>query len=387
MRVAALPLFTAVNTGSPLAVSAVAVAEVLPWLAVALPAGALVDRWRPRRVVVVAHAVRAVATAALTAAVVTGHAGVTLLVAVAFLLTSAETFADSASQSLLVGLAGPTELERANGRFVTAETVGLDLGGPLAASALFLWHPAACFALDTLSFVVAAVLVAGLPDVVPAREAPSAAGRAVLATLREEVVRGGAHLLRSSPLRVLLTAVAAAAFGVSAANAVIPLYALRDLAVPAAVVPTLWVVMSLGTLAAATAAPRMVRAAGEGRVLVGALLLLAGGYLVVGMVPRAGAVWGAYAVVGFAAGAWNVLSATRRQRLTPGSMMGRVTSSYRLFAWGLMPLGAGVAGPLAVATSLGTVFVVAGAVIAVTAVVLARPLSRPVGVPRTPSGA
>jgi hypothetical protein len=381
VRVAALPLLAAVGTGSPLAVSAVAVAEVLPWLLVALPAGALVDHWRPRRVVVAAHTVRATVTAGLAAAVVTGHAGVAVLVLVAFLVTAAETFADSATQVLLVGLAGRSELARANGRFVTAETLGLDLGGPLAASVLFLWHPAACFALDALSFAVAATLVAGLPDVPPSPDAPAAPGRARLASLRAQIAQGGRHLVGSRSLRVLLTAVAAATVGVSAANAMVPLYALRALAVPAAAVPTLWAVMSVGTLAATAVTARLARAAGEGRVLVGALALLAAGYLVVGAVPVAGAVWGSYAVIGFAAGAWNVLSATRRQRLTPGSMMGRVTSSYRLLAWGLAPLGAGLAGPLAEGTSLGAVFLAAGAVVAVAAVLLARPLSRPVDAP------
>jgi mannose/fructose/N-acetylgalactosamine-specific phosphotransferase system component IIC len=71
-----------------------------------------------------------------------------------------------------------------------------------------------------------------------------------------------------------------------------------------------------------------------------------------------------------------VLSATRRQRLTPGAMMGRVTSAYRMLAWGLMPLGAALAGPLAKGTSLATVFVVVGTVVVLTAVTLARPLVR-----------
>jgi MFS family permease len=228
---------------------------------------------------------------------------------------------------------------------------------------------------------VAATLIAGLPDAAAARDAPPAAGRVTFAELRAQLVQGGGHLLRSRPLRGLLGAVAAAALGVSAANAVLPLYAVRTLGVPVAVVPTLWAVMSLGTLVAARVTARMVRAAGEGRVLVGALVLLAGGYLVVGAVPLAGVVWAAYAAVGFAAGTWNVLSATRRQRLTPDPMMGRVTSSYRLFAWGLMPLGAGLAGPLAVATSLGAVFLAAGVLIAATAALLTRPLSRPVEAP------
>jgi len=327
-------------------------------------------------VVIGAHTVRAAVTAVLAAAVFTGHSGVVVLVVVAFLLTSAETFADSASQLLLVELAGPAELERANGRFVTAETFGLDLVGPLGASALFLWQPAACFALDALSFLVAAVIVLGLPDVVLDREDSPGSGRVALAGLRAQVLHGGAYLLRTHALRVLLLAVVAAALAVSAANAVVSLYALEVLAVPAAVVPTLWVAMSLGTLLAATVVPRVVGHLGEGRVMVIALLLLAAGYLVVGLVPRPGVVWASYGVVGIAAGAWNVLSATRRQRLTPSAMMGRVTSSYRLLAWGLMPLGAGLAGPLAATSSLGTVFLVAGGVVAVTAVLVARPLSR-----------
>ena len=56
--------------------------------------------------------------------------------------------------------------------------------------------------------------------------------------------------------------------------------------------------------------------------------------------------------------------------------MGRVTSAYRVLAWGLSPLGAGLAGPLAAATSLGTVYVVAGSIVGFTAILLARPLVR-----------
>lgn len=64
--------------------SAVAVALPLPWLFVALPATALVDRWRPRTVVVVAHWLRAGVTGVLAPAVHTGHATVVVLCATAF---------------------------------------------------------------------------------------------------------------------------------------------------------------------------------------------------------------------------------------------------------------------------------------------------------------
>ncbi|SHG90345.1 MFS transporter [Streptoalloteichus hindustanus] len=370
VRVVALPLFAAVTTRDPLAVSAVAVAEVLPWLLVALPAGALVDRWRPRRVVLVAHVLRGAVTLGLAAAVATGHAGVWALVCVAFVLTSAETFADSASQLLLVEIAGPADLDAANGRFISAETVGVDLAGPLAATLVFAWEPAACFAVDGLSFVVAAALVASLPDVVPHRE--STAGT----RLRAQIAEGGRYLLGHRGLRALVGVVVVAAVAASAVNAVTALYAIEALAIPAAVVPTLMVAMAVGTIVAARAVPRLVGWLGEGRVMVASLVVLAAGFAGLGLAPHPVTAWVGYLVVGVGVGAWNVLSATRRQRLTPGHMMGRVSSTYRVLTWGLMPLGAGVAGPLAKATSLGAVFVLAGGLVAATALVAAVPLLR-----------
>lgn len=375
VRTIALPLYTAISTGSPLAASAIAVAMVLPWLVVALPAGVYVDRWSPKRVVAVAHAVRAVVTGLLAVAIFTGHAGVPLLCACAFLLTSAETFADSASQILLVELAGPDDLEEANGRFVTAETVGMDLAGPLAASLLFWWEPAACFALDALSFVVAAYFVLRLPNVRPVRADDASTGSA-FARLRAQLAEGAGYLFRTPGLRSLAAVVTVAAICAAAVNAMLALYAIQVLGLPEAVVPWLVVVMALGALVGAQLSPVLARRFGTGRVMVGALVLLGMAFALFGAVPLLAVGVLAALLFGLASAGWNVLSATRRQRLTPGSMMGRVTSAYRVIAWGLSPIGAGLAGPLAVATSLGTVYLVAGGIVVITAVLLARPLVR-----------
>jgi hypothetical protein len=37
--------------------------------------------------------------------------------------------------------------------------------------------------------------------------------------------------------------------------------------------------------------------------------------------------------------AWNVITVSLRQRITPDRLLGRVNSCYRLVAWGTMPLG------------------------------------------------
>ncbi len=374
IRGAALPLFTAISTRSPLAVSAVATAEVLPWLLVALPAGALVDRCSPRRVVLTAHSLRSLVAAGLSVAVFTGHAGIPVLVGAAFLLTCGETFADSAFQLLLVELSGRERLERANSLYVMAETLGLDLGGPLLAALLFAWQPGACFGLNALTFVISAGCVAALPEITVSRDIPGP--RAAAEPMRKQVAEGARFLLRHRTLRTLVTAVVASAVAVSAANALVSLYAVQTLAVRAALVPTLWVAQALGTLFAAWLVPRLAARFGDGRIMVVALGLLGVAFIAVGAIPVAVAVWVAYLLVGVGAGGWNVLSATRRQRLTPSALMGRITSAYRMLAWGLMPLGAALAGPLAKATSLATVFVVVGGIVVVVAIAAARPLAR-----------
>jgi hypothetical protein len=51
-----------------------------------------------------------------------------------------------------------------------------------------------------------------------------------------------------------------------------------------------------------------------------------------------------------------------RQRITPDHLLGRMNASYRLFAWGVMPVGAFLGGLLAEVLGLPAVFVAAAAV-------------------------
>lgn len=364
---AALPLVTAVITRDPLAMSAVALATVLPWLLVALPAGAIVDRLPVRRTLVVSHLFRSAVTLSLAVVIATGAPAVPVLVVGGFLLGSAETFTDSASQSLLVSLAGPSELERANGRVVSVETTGVEIAGPLAAATLFAWEPALCFAAVGVALAVAALLAFAVRDVQPAV--------AERTSLRSEVVAGLRFLVKQPALRTVVGVVGVTALLTSGVNAVAFLYAIEVVRLPAASVPTLLVCTAIGTLLAAPVASRWAARWGSGAVMISALLVLAAGIALLGSVAVPLLIWVAYFVMGVGAGAWNVLSAANRQRLTPRPLTGRVTSAHRVLAWGLMPLGAGLAGPIAEVTSLQAV-ILGAAVVLIAVVAVAAPRLR-----------
>ena len=369
VRALALPLYVAMQTRDALAVSAVAAAEVLPWLLAALPAGALVDRLAPRTVLVTAHVVRAVLTAGLVVALATGAATVPVLCAFAFLLTTAETFAYPASQVMLVELADG-ELDQANARFFAVNTIGLNFVGPLAAGAVFLVDPALAFAIDGTTFVVAAVLVATLPAVArPER-------RHEVRTLRAEVGEGLRMLYGIPGLRTLVSMVAIGTLAIAAVNTLLPLYAVEVLSMGPVEVSTLLVVLASGTLLGTWIAPRASLRWGDGPVMVAGMGINGVGIALIGLVPTATAAWSGNALIGIGIGLWNVLSAARRQRLTPATAMGRVSGAHRVVAWGLMPIGAAAAGSIAAVTSLGTPLVLAGALTLVAVTALAVPLLR-----------
>ncbi|MET0862930.1 MAG: MFS transporter [Nakamurella sp.] len=380
LRLVALPLLAVSVNPSPSAVALVAVASALPWLVVAIPAGALVDRFDPAKVMATAHLVRAVLTLSLMGAIVAGAVTIPVLCLVGFAVTSAETFADGSAQSLLVRIVPQASLERANARFVTVETLALDLAGPLTAGALFVLAPWAPFALSALCFVIAAAVIGTVRTGAPSGAsssgtggftAPEGGGTGALSAWAS--IRAGlGKLFGDSVLRVLVITVAIMAVANAATDAVLVLYGTQTLGMSEAFYPTLLVAYSVGTLAAAALVGRANSRVRGGQVMIIALFGISATMLILGLVPVVVVALAAFAVMGLAGGTWNVLSATRRQRRTPHDMIGRVSSAFRVVAWGVIPIGAALGGVVGERYGVSAVYLCAGAVIALLGVVVAR---------------
>lgn len=112
-------------------------------------------------------------------------------------------------------------------------------------------------------------------------------------------------------------------------------------------------------------APRMVAAIGSGNTLRVSVGLQVIATLVVGLVSNAWIVGVVLAFYGFLIIAWNVVSVSLRQGLTPDEMRGRVAGAARLLAWGSQPLGALTGGWVAATLGLRAPFFVAAAAFAV----------------------
>jgi MFS family permease len=369
----ALPLVAVTLTDSPGLVAGVTLAETLPWLLFALPAGALADRVDRRLAMVTANIVRAAAVAVLAITLVLGlessPAAIWALYAVALLLGTAETIYDTCAQSILPQVVSRDLLPRANGRLIAAELTANEFVGPPLGGLLVAAGVAAAFATPAALWAAAvgALLLLRGNFAVPRTEER--------ATVRADVAEGLRYLWRHRLLRTLAAMTGLFNLATNATFAVFVLYAVGpDSAMGLTEVGygLLFATIAAGSLIGALLADPVIRRLGRSRSL---FLGILGGVGTVGVaavttIPLV--IAAAFLLGGLTNSLWNVVAVSLRQRITPDRILGRINSSYRLVAWGTRPLGAAAGGLLGELLGLRAVFAFAAAVILATLVGMTR---------------
>lgn len=369
---AAAPLLAASLTQDPVAVSVVTAGFYLPWLLFGLPAGALVDRWPRRRVMVAADLVRAGVLAVLVGLVLAGFASIPTLVCAVVVVGIAQCFFDSAAQATIPAVVGrdKTQLATVNGRFWALDTAGRSLLGPPLGSLTFAvtrWLP---FLADAVTFVVSAVLVRQLPDT-------PAATSGERQRLGPAVRDGLRHLFGVPDLRVLALSMGLYNGAFNVAMAPFVLYATDELAVPSALYGVLLAMSAVGGVAAGWRAEPLTRRLTYRQTMAVAHLTQAVSWAGVALTQNPWVAAAMLAVLGAGSSLSSVALGSARQALTPDHLLGRVVSASRLLGLGGAGLGALLGGLVADGYGLTAPLVVASALLVVGAL-LTWPYRRPV---------
>jgi MFS family permease len=351
----AYPWLASLVTRRPLLVALVVAAQRLPWLLVSVPAGVLADRVDRRRLIVVTDLWRGSVTLAVAAVVLlripvgadpatTGDTDVVLylIVVVATVAVGcAEVIRDNAAQSLLPSLVPVGELERANGRLWIAELLANTFVGPPLGALLVGVTLAAAIAVDAVSFLVAALLVATLPGVFRASSAPGAGG-----TWWGEAKEGLRWLWGHELLRPLAITLGTMNLASSISAATLVLYSQDVLGGGSIGFAAITMGGAFGGVLAGVLAGSLTARLAPGRTLVLVILGCGLGAALVGVAPVWEVAMAAFVVTGFLGTTWNVVTVSLRQAIIPDHLLGRVNSVYRLLAWGAMPVGAAIGGGL-----------------------------------------
>ncbi len=349
-----VPLLALTLTTSPVLISMLSAAFTLPWLLVSVYAGVRIDRGDRRRIMLLAMTVRTLVLVTGTVAAVTGMLTMPLLLGLLVVFGTAEVFADSSAATLIPAVVPRSRLGAANGRLLGAQQVAnAFLGAPLAGVLLAVgagWVfgvPAA--------LCVGALLCVGL-GLRGAYRAPPRART----SLRLEVREGMAFLFTHRVMRPLLISSTVSNLVNAGYFAVFVLWVVG----PGSAVGLaperyglLLAGLAVGAVAGSLVAERLLRHLTEIRLLTGMWLVNALLLLVPVLWPSAWVIGAAFVLVGFTNTVGNVINVSLRQRLVPDGLLGRVTGASRTLAYGMMPLGALLAGVVGEVFGLPAVFV------------------------------
>ncbi len=377
IMLAALPLLAARLTGSALLVSLVIVMQKLPWVVVAIPAGAFVDRRDPVRAMVTADMIRGGLLAGVCMLLALGDLSIVTLCGAALGIGVFDTVFAAGGQAIIPRVVDLESLDLANGRLVVGQTTTRDFLGPAIGGALFALHQVIPFASDSASFFGSAAMLRGQRGrFQPGPIVESACrSRPARTSLRSDIAEG-VSFFRQSPVLPLL-AVLTAGLALLQASVLAPfvLFALRDLHLSKTGYGIFLAIGALGNVAGGLLVPRIRRRFSFTALFSGAGVLAGGAYLAVAFTSSVVVAQVAFVVEAAAVVCGSVVSMSLRQRHIPLPLLGRVSNVFRSIIWGAMPVGALLGGVLADVWGLRSPFVVAG-LAQITMIAVAAPFLR-----------
>lgn len=352
-----------------------------PILLLSLLAGAWVDRWRARTVMVLTDAARAVALGAAAVAGLLGLLGLPALFVVAFTVGALSVLFDVAYQASLVRMVRRDQLVRGNSALEGSRSAA-QIGGPALGGALvsLLSAPVAAAA-GALFFAVSFVSLRRIrrPESVPERVAP-VPERA--APVRARIREGLRFVAGNAWLRAVCLASAAFQLSFAATMTVYLLFLPRELGLTGATVGLALAATGPGALLGSVLAARLPGRLGHGVVLVSAAVLGNGALLCVPALHGSStATILALLAVNFVFGTFsqlvNVTVMSARQAVTPDGMQGRAAATITFVGMGFTPLGSLLGGLLAQEWGLRTGLLVTAAGMMLSPVLMsASPLAR-----------
>ena len=342
----------------PTSVGVVAVVQLVPSAIVAPLAANLGDRFPRDRVLFGGYLIMAAAFGA-TWLVMAADAPSTLVIIAAAFASASLSVIRSTQGALLPGLARtPEELTAANGLSGMVEGMGLLLGPLIAAAILGVATPAAVFGVATAGCLLAAALVARLPQ-------PTAAvGLAARPALVEPADRGGLLdglriAARHGDTRLVVAILSLRMVVIGALDVLFVLLALEVFHIGESGAGLLNAALGLGVIAGGTAIFALV-----GRQRLAPVLGVAAGTSGLGLIVLSAAspVWAAPLIVttGIGLATCDVLGRTILQRVTPDRVLARVFGALEGLALAGLAVGSILAPVMVLAVGVHGALVVAG---------------------------
>lgn len=323
-------------------------ANTSAFLIFGLLAGALVDRWIKRRVMIVADLIRMLAIGLIPLLWFAGVLNVYHLIVLGAVISIASVFFDVSYQSYIPILMPREYIGVANSRLeLTAQISGVASPG-LVGYLLTLIKAPVILIFDAISFLVSAVSLLLIKD----REIPKP--KTDRRPINQEIAEGLKFVWNQKLIRAISFTTATSNLFSTIGGTLFAIYFFREnyLGFNTAAFGLLTAVGSVGGLLGAATTPKLIKIFGEGPLIV--ISAITSGLTAL-LVPLSWFVSREFTLpmllintfmIAFTVLTYNITQVTARQRLCPEALLGRMNASIRFMVWGVMPIGALISGSL-----------------------------------------
>jgi predicted MFS family arabinose efflux permease len=342
----ALPLLVLALTHSPAQAGLLTAVRQLPYLLFSLPAGALIDRWNRKVVMIYCDLIRWLALGSVPLAFVLGDLTLLQLYSVAFLEGTGYVFFSLAQISALPQVASPEKLPQAYALNTTTEYIGTLLGPTLGGFIIGLAPVVAlgaglAYLADCISYLVSLLSLLFIRTSFQMQRATPVPEKVAL---HKEIAEGLRFLWQQPLLRIMVVLTMTVNFLLSPVTLAIIVLAQRTLHIH---VQTLGIILGAGGVGGVLGgiiAPWIRTRVRFGYACIGSVFVWGGATLITALTSSP--VFLAIGV-GLSSLLWpiyGVILVTYRLSLTPDHLQGRVNSAFRFLSFGIEPLGAALGG-------------------------------------------
>ncbi len=371
----AFPLLILALTGSPAQAGFAGALRALPYVFFSLPAGALIDRWDRKRVMIICDAGRALSMASIPFALALGHLTIIQLYLVSTIEGTLFVFFNIAEVACLPNVVAKEQLPAATAQNTVTMSTSFLLG-PSLGGFLFTVGRAFPFLANAVSYTVSVISLLFIKTKFQ-RERVAAQRK-----LWVEIGEGLTWLWRQPLIRFMAVLTGGGNF-LGAGTILIVIVLAQQQHASSFIIGLIFAIGGIGGILGALISTSIQKRFSFGRVIISAVWIWALLMALYAIAPNPLALGIIIAATLIVAPIYDVVQFSYRLALIPDELQGRVNSVFRLVAFGGQPLGLALTGillqtigavPTVLVTSVGFILLALAATLN-THVRNARPLT------------
>lgn len=332
----AFPLLILAITRSPAQAGFAGALRALPYIIFSLPAGALIDRWDRKRVMILCDIGRALSMASIPIAYAFGQLTVLQLFIVSAIEGTLFVFFNIAEAACLPRVVPKSQLPDATAQNMATDGITVLIGPPLG-GALYLIGNVLPFLADAISYVVSVLSLFFIKT--NFQEKRTVTRR----KLWVEIVEGLSWLWHQ-PLIRFMAILTGGNNLVNSGYILIIIVLAQNMHASSFVIGVIFAIGGIGGILGAVVAPFIHKRVSFGQGIIGTSWIFALMMPLYIIAPNPVVLGAVTALVFIAGPVYNVVQFSYRSALIPDELQGRVNSVFRLIAFGGQPIGLALTG-------------------------------------------